>query len=244
MVGIASSLMGPICHEIHRIQPTNMAVCHTPGKKSPGKILLICEPNITDVEAREHKAENVLKSRMVEMLKEIGSRVKQVWVNNKRPEQCFGCGQARCKKPSTAKVFVITPALPADILNQEPLRKLFESRAELHPGRMTLPAPSSTPASLSSSPSDASSPSQLADCLHPTSSGFSIPPSPAPHTAHSVSSGIAIGCVVHPHCGHDGAGSDLAWFILMRLLTLDCVPFCQYSYSSPPPTLRHIYLVY
>ncbi|KAJ6628083.1 hypothetical protein B0H10DRAFT_1940640 [Mycena sp. CBHHK59/15] len=50
------------------------------------KILLVCELNITDVEAREHKAENVLKSRMVEMLKEIGSRVKQVWVNNKRPE--------------------------------------------------------------------------------------------------------------------------------------------------------------
>ncbi|KAJ6551099.1 hypothetical protein B0H10DRAFT_1968571 [Mycena sp. CBHHK59/15] len=60
---------------------------HTPGKKGPGKILLVCEPNITDVEAREHKAENVLKSRMVEMLKEIGSRVKQVWVNNKCPDR-------------------------------------------------------------------------------------------------------------------------------------------------------------
>ncbi|KAJ6570002.1 hypothetical protein B0H10DRAFT_2354793 [Mycena sp. CBHHK59/15] len=45
------------------------------------------EDNPVDVEAREHKAENVLKSRMVEMLKEIGSRVKQVWVNNKRPER-------------------------------------------------------------------------------------------------------------------------------------------------------------
>ncbi|KAJ6565415.1 hypothetical protein B0H10DRAFT_1965693 [Mycena sp. CBHHK59/15] len=59
----------------------------TPLARKSGKILLVCEPNITDVEAREHKAENVLKSRMVEMLKEIGSRVKQVWVNNKRPER-------------------------------------------------------------------------------------------------------------------------------------------------------------
>ncbi|KAJ6587737.1 hypothetical protein B0H10DRAFT_2233985 [Mycena sp. CBHHK59/15] len=131
---------------------------------------------------------NYLGHRLGGMIMNTGANsrdeVAGSWV-----QPCFGCGQARCKKPSTAKVFVITPALPADILNQEPLRKLFESRAELHPGRMTLPAPSSTPSSLSSSPSDASSPSQLADCLHPTSSGFSIPPSPAPHTAHSVSSG-------------------------------------------------------
>ncbi|KAJ6538244.1 hypothetical protein B0H10DRAFT_2245931 [Mycena sp. CBHHK59/15] len=112
---------------------------------------------------------NYLGHRLGDMIMNTGANsrddVAGSWV-----QPCFGCGQARCKKPSTAKVFVITPALPADILNQEPLRKLFESRAELHPGRMTLPAPSSTPASLSSSTSDASSPSQLADCLHPTSS--------------------------------------------------------------------------
>ncbi|KAJ7931979.1 hypothetical protein B0H13DRAFT_1857395 [Mycena leptocephala] len=44
------------------------------------------EDNPVDVEAREHKATIVLKSRMVDMLKEIGSRMKQVWVNNKQPE--------------------------------------------------------------------------------------------------------------------------------------------------------------
>ncbi|KAJ7431581.1 hypothetical protein B0H11DRAFT_1941456 [Mycena galericulata] len=55
--------------------------------ENTGEILLICEPNITDVEAREHKAKYILKSRMCEMLKEIGSRVKHVWVNNKRKER-------------------------------------------------------------------------------------------------------------------------------------------------------------
>ncbi|KAJ7782251.1 hypothetical protein DFH07DRAFT_764418 [Mycena maculata] len=57
-----------------------------PGRRSTGKIILICELNITNVEARERKAKDILKSRMCEMLKEIGSRVKQVWVNNERKE--------------------------------------------------------------------------------------------------------------------------------------------------------------
>ncbi|KAJ7508031.1 hypothetical protein B0H11DRAFT_1902342 [Mycena galericulata] len=60
---------------------------HVPGRRSTGEILLICEPNITDVEAREHKAKYILKSRMCEMLKEIGSSVKHVWANNKRKER-------------------------------------------------------------------------------------------------------------------------------------------------------------
>ncbi|KAJ7460380.1 hypothetical protein B0H11DRAFT_1923981 [Mycena galericulata] len=42
-----------------------------PGKCSAGKVIVICEPNITDVEAREHKSKNVVQSHMFQMLKEI-----------------------------------------------------------------------------------------------------------------------------------------------------------------------------
>ncbi|KAJ6564125.1 hypothetical protein B0H19DRAFT_1067717 [Mycena capillaripes] len=58
---------------------------HTPGKHSPGKALLICELNITDVEEREHVVAKILKSRMCGMLKELRSSAKQVWVNKKCP---------------------------------------------------------------------------------------------------------------------------------------------------------------
>ncbi|KAJ7831921.1 hypothetical protein B0H14DRAFT_3463721 [Mycena olivaceomarginata] len=60
---------------------------HTPGKRGPGKVVVICEPNITDVEARESKAADILQSRMCEILKGNELRINQVWVNNKRRER-------------------------------------------------------------------------------------------------------------------------------------------------------------
>ncbi|KAJ7198231.1 hypothetical protein C8J57DRAFT_1262467 [Mycena rebaudengoi] len=111
-------------------------------------------------------------------------------------QPCFGCGKAHCKTHSTAEVFVVAPALPADILNQKPLRDLFEARAELYPGRISIPGsvtipppPSSAPGGLSSLPLVTSAPSRLADFLPPTSSVFSLSPSPPPQAAPSVSSG-------------------------------------------------------
>ncbi|KAK7032943.1 hypothetical protein R3P38DRAFT_3186487 [Favolaschia claudopus] len=58
-----------------------------PGYQSAGKVIVVCEPNITDVEAREHKAKVVLQHRIFSMLQHIKKTSKQIWVNNKRQER-------------------------------------------------------------------------------------------------------------------------------------------------------------
>ncbi|KAJ6628207.1 hypothetical protein B0H10DRAFT_2184954 [Mycena sp. CBHHK59/15] len=55
-----------------------------PGQRGPGKVLLICEPNITEVEERERKADKILSSRMVKFINAIHSRFTEVWVNHER----------------------------------------------------------------------------------------------------------------------------------------------------------------
>ncbi|KAJ6573647.1 hypothetical protein B0H10DRAFT_2237001 [Mycena sp. CBHHK59/15] len=81
--------------------------------------LLVYELMTSLDEERKAWSTNYLGHRLKGMIMNTGANsrddVAGSWV-----QPCFGCGQARCKKPSTAKVFVITPALPADILNQEP----------------------------------------------------------------------------------------------------------------------------
>ncbi|KAJ6618542.1 hypothetical protein B0H10DRAFT_2029124 [Mycena sp. CBHHK59/15] len=57
------------------------------AQRGPGKVLLICEPNITEVEERERKADKILSSRMVEFINAIHSRFTEVWVNHERRER-------------------------------------------------------------------------------------------------------------------------------------------------------------
>ncbi|KAJ7746151.1 hypothetical protein DFH07DRAFT_776447 [Mycena maculata] len=61
-----------------------MVLIHTQDscQRSPGKVLLICGPKITDVQARERKAEKVIDSCMFQFLEVIDLRFTQVWVNN------------------------------------------------------------------------------------------------------------------------------------------------------------------
>ncbi|KAJ6548299.1 hypothetical protein B0H10DRAFT_2129359 [Mycena sp. CBHHK59/15] len=58
-----------------------------PGLCGPGKVLLICEPNITEVEERERKADKILSSHMVEFINAIHPRFTEVWVNHERRER-------------------------------------------------------------------------------------------------------------------------------------------------------------
>ncbi|KAJ6565059.1 hypothetical protein B0H10DRAFT_1965904 [Mycena sp. CBHHK59/15] len=54
-------IVGGLIHcKPHSAFTIGLAVWPEDNPVGPGKILLVCEPNITDVEAREHKAENVL----------------------------------------------------------------------------------------------------------------------------------------------------------------------------------------
>ncbi|KAK7058135.1 hypothetical protein R3P38DRAFT_2497694 [Favolaschia claudopus] len=57
-----------------------------PGRRSGGKAVVVCEPNITDVEAREDIAKHIIHNRVLDMLRHIKrtGTSSQVWVNNKR----------------------------------------------------------------------------------------------------------------------------------------------------------------
>ncbi|KAK7059414.1 hypothetical protein R3P38DRAFT_3522446 [Favolaschia claudopus] len=57
-----------------------------PGRRSGGKAVVVCEPNITDVEAREDIAKHIIHNRVLDMLKHMKRSSSQVWVNNKREE--------------------------------------------------------------------------------------------------------------------------------------------------------------
>ncbi|KAK6981435.1 hypothetical protein R3P38DRAFT_3463788 [Favolaschia claudopus] len=57
-----------------------------PGRRSGGKAVVVCEPNITDVETREDIAKHIIHNRVFDMLRHIKrtGTSSQVWVNNKR----------------------------------------------------------------------------------------------------------------------------------------------------------------
>ncbi|KAK7015299.1 hypothetical protein R3P38DRAFT_2786818 [Favolaschia claudopus] len=64
-----------------------LVVVSTPkvlGRRSGGKAVVVCEPNITDVEAREDIAKHIIHNRVLDMLKHMKRSSSQVWVNNKR----------------------------------------------------------------------------------------------------------------------------------------------------------------
>ncbi|KAJ7718564.1 hypothetical protein DFH07DRAFT_784897 [Mycena maculata] len=69
--------------QCHGLKPRRQDSC----QRSPGKVLLICGPNITDVEARERKVEKVFQSCMFQFLEAIELRFTQVWVHDERRER-------------------------------------------------------------------------------------------------------------------------------------------------------------
>ncbi|KAK6987819.1 hypothetical protein R3P38DRAFT_3445970 [Favolaschia claudopus] len=58
-----------------------------PGRRSGGKADVVCEPNITDVEAREDIAKHIIHNPVLDTLKHMKRSSSQVWVNNKREER-------------------------------------------------------------------------------------------------------------------------------------------------------------
>ncbi|KAJ7861956.1 hypothetical protein B0H13DRAFT_1867666 [Mycena leptocephala] len=87
------AVLTPVSHKVEERMAQSLhcnlvLLIHAPkvqGKASPGKVLVIGEPNITKEHDGKVKTTDVLFSRMVKMIKSVHN--KAVWVNHQRTER-------------------------------------------------------------------------------------------------------------------------------------------------------------